>query len=57
MIFEDTVMILMDALVLMGVFVVPKVTDKNFKQSTLFLQIGTTFFSLYNNLKILSFES
>lgn len=55
MIFEDFMMLLMDALVIVGFFKVPMVTDKSFKASSLYMQLGTTCLSLYLTFKALFF--
>ena len=57
MIFEDSMMVVLDALVILGVFKVPKVTAKNFTSSTFYMQLGTTCSSLYLTLSSLNFES
>ena len=50
-------MLVLDALVLTGIFSVPKITGKTFKASTLFMQLATTCLSLYLTLKELTSES
>ena len=47
MIFEDLMMLLLDVLVVSGVFSVPKVTQTTFTESALFMQLGSTSMSIY----------
>ena len=57
MIFEDLVMILLDVLVVTGVFNLPGVKDINKDANILLLQIGTTSLSLFTVLSQLFFQS
>ena len=57
MIFEDLMMLLLDFLVVIGVFKIPKLTQKNFSESTLFIQIGSTSLCIYTALVDLFFQS
>lgn len=50
MIFEDLMMILLDFLVVVGVFSVPKLTEEFFTGGTLLMQMGSTAMSIYMTL-------
>jgi hypothetical protein len=57
MIFEDMLMIVLDALILVGYFSVPKITHTGLKASTLYMQLGSTFMSIYLAITTLSYQS
>ena len=57
MIFEDLMMILLDFLVVVGVFSVPKLTEEFFTGGTLLMQMGSTAMSIYMTLSDLFFMS
>jgi hypothetical protein len=51
LIFEDTPMILMNALIISGILKVPEVTDQNVGSSALLNSVGTTCISIYVTVK------
>jgi hypothetical protein len=57
LIFEDLLMIVLDAFVILGVFSVPLMTSGNFSGGILLMQIGSTSLSIYTALNDLFFWS